>query len=298
MFLYIFGVAHNTNSPVLRAYFENNMGKRRTRAAVSELHSSSPKRLRLASGDESSSKPSPRRSSRLAKNRSSRSNIDVIDLSGDCDDDDDEVGVVCDRELVVWHNYWPNEAALERPHHNASLNYAMTRGSDPEDDLDFCWVMPPQHGLSVFVSKIFKRDSQAVVANEPLHSRIIDFMIHYLFASWPASFKDRVFVFHPFIWTLIARLCKNTPSGKDRKTVLNLMRSYSSLFIKQYLIFPILEHNHWQLLIIRDPGKILRLRTLGNGGGGGGDDDDDNDDDDTNTACMVVLDSMNVPYKG
>ena len=272
------------------------MAKKRTRAVVSEALSSAPKRQRLVSGDKLSSKPSPRRSLRLrTKKKPTARKMDLIDLCDDDDEDDDLRGDSAGNssqslrlfsEFEAKRTYTPNEEDVDQPHHIMSLNYAMSRSWESGKNHKFFWVFAEQHGHQEQVFTSAASDYTRIMSGGALNDIDIDFMMHYIYASWAAKFKETVCLLSAFFWTRLVALLKEPLSAENREAILRLTRRRPALFERRYIVFPILQHKHWYLAIICNPGQALRQSILGSGGGGGDDE-----------AKIIYFDSVHNTYK-
>eukprot|EP01083_Nonionella_stella_P154691 498764_1 len=81
------------------------------------------------------------------------------------------------------------------------------------------------------------------------------------------------------------KIRKHNPDPEDIKRMFRWSKHLKSLFDKQYIIIPKCEHNHWELVIVANPGKVLK-RYLNN------DFNEYYDTDDVARPCIAILDSL------
>jgi len=197
----------------------------------------------------------------------------------------------------TFHVYEPNDQPLLAPHHEGSKNYAMTRTSKPEPSLECYWVMPQQHGHRQYVATIHSKDYTKTVHEDYLNDTIIDFQLHYIYASWPCAFKEDVYIFNSFFWKKLIKLRSKKPTANDKKQVLKWTRRYTKLFEKRYMIIPKCSHEHWELIIIAYAGTVvkqwLRDYRKQHGAEKKSDEESETGDIETETPCIAMLDSLN-----
>lgn len=220
--------------------------------------------------------------------------IETIDLS-------DSQSHSLEAEIEAFHGdyteYVQNKEELTNPHHANSLMYARSRTSEPDKTLECYWVFPAQHEHRQNINNIESKDyAKVTIEDEYLNDTIIDFQLKYTYASWPAAFKQNVYIFTSFFWKKLIKIKHQKETTKQTvKQLLRWTKHIQHLFDKKYLIIPKCECMHWELIIICNAGQVLKKYLTA-------DDEDENEDmeetEEKETPCIAVLDSMNSNRKG
>eukprot|EP01084_Bolivina_argentea_P208918 356005_1 len=184
--------------------------------------------------------------------------------------------------------YIANEEIILNPHHSNSLIYAKTRKSEPSKTLECYWVFPAQHEHRQSIMHIETKDYSLVCTeDEYLNDTIIDFQLKYTYDSWPCRLKEKVYIFTSFFWKKLMKIRKHNPDPQDIKQMFRWSKRIKSLFDTQYIIIPKCDHNHWELVIVAYPGKVLKRYLKSNNDFNGY-----HDPDDVARPCITILDSL------
>ena len=196
-----------------------------------------------------------------------------------------------------YSKYNKNEHVLTMPHHAHSLSYAQTRTSEPDKTLECYWVFPAQHEHKQIIFNINSNDySKVTIVDEYLNDTIVDFQSKYTYSSWPASFKESVYIFNSFFWKKLIKIKKAGHTTKSAvKQLFRWTRHIKSIFDKNYLIIPKCDDVHWELIIICFAGKVIQNCLKSMDENANHDEDDATEDviEDLEQPCIVMLDSMN-----
>ncbi len=100
--------------------------------------------------------------------------------------------------------------------------------------------------------------TKVTIADEYLNDTIVDFQLKYTYSSWPAIFKDKVYIFSSFFWKKLVNIGSKNTMNQRLNQILRWTKHIKSLFSKQYIIIPKCEQQHWELVIICNHGKVLQ----------------------------------------
>lgn len=149
-------------------------------------------------------------------------NKECIDITASQElDDAMDVDEGIENETIGnWSEYTANEDILCNPHHSNSMDYAKSRSGKPPDSLECYYVCPAQHEHREVVITIESKDYAKVCSkDEYLNDVLIEFQLKYIYASWPAAFKQTVFVFNSFFWKKLSKLHTKTEGVGYRQEI-------------------------------------------------------------------------------
>lgn len=203
----------------------------------------------------------------LSDDKSESESISNISDSKSC-----SISLNSSSNSVNYEVYEPNEHTIESlVFKSQSLNYCISRSDvKPSKDLQCYWYSPAQHNHRCSIFDLSMNELFILSNNESyLNDTIMDWMMKYTFCSWSASFKEKVFIFSSFFWNTISKFQYPMKSKRKNKQLIveqNLRkmknhlkgRKYHSIFEKDFVIFPICTHSHWELVIVCYPNAMLQ----------------------------------------
>ena len=148
------------------------------------------------------------------------------------------------RVNPTYNVYTPNASKLPYPHETESTNFVrcLTRRLDPE--IGCHWIMPDQHGHRGVQYVIYSQDIDALQQNQSWPPTLTMWKVVHLFASWPAAFKDTVYLVHPHsVAELMSALsASSVKDGSMKQRLKNVNRQITDrhLVHKEFLILPFL----------------------------------------------------------
>ena len=239
--------------------------------------------------------------------------IDIFSEDDNCNETDDDkndkdtIDITADDSLSnslqlemneidkKYQNYVQNSEILSTPHHANSLLYAQNYTTEPYKTLECFWVFPAQHEHRQNINNIESKDyAKVTIDDEYLNDSIIDFQSKYTYSSWPASFKENVYIFTSFFWKKLIKIKDNKNMNKETvKQLFRWTKHIKSIFDKKYLIIPKCENLHWELIIICFAGKVIKQYQMEQSDEDDEDMEEDAEEKDFEQPCIAILDSMN-----
>ena len=201
--------------------------------------------------------------------------VDANDVDEDKNDNDDEYKSI---------QYIPNKKYFKNPHHTDSIKYVKLVANNTDDSTIYCqWLFPYQHGHRKHVHIIYKNDVQILTKNRWLNDNLMHFQMDYIYSSWPAQFKDRVYILNVYFYPML----KNTAFDNEGRVqhLVQQCKTIQCIFDVDYIIIPTCyKTNHWRLIIVCNASTIWQNAVW------------DTSMNKKAPASILILDSLSVRY--
>ena len=158
-----------------------------------------------------------------------------------------------DTKLKHYGEYIENIEFIASPHHDNSLLYVQNEKTEMSYSDEKCyWVFPKQHGHKSEIFIIRQIDYNRLPQQQWLNDDIINFGIKYIYASWPSALKNKVYIFNSFFFSALKPILikESAPTQEEMIQIQKQTKSFCNIFDREYILIPICDKNHWELVIV------------------------------------------------